>query len=117
MSEEDIIVLPDEEGNEPPAPELPPEAPAERPLVFPVVTPVKKPTKFDEAWFARFNGKAPHYKLAGNASIHGVDRADFYKCEKFPGWAKPKRFGFTVEWAEEMRTAGKLVRLELPFED
>ncbi len=114
MSEEDIIVLPDEEGNEPSAPELPPEAPAKMPAVVVVG---KKPAKFDSAWFARFGGKAPHYKLAGDASIHGVDRADFYKCERFPGWAKPKRFGFTVEWAEEMRKAGKLVRLELPFED
>lgn len=115
MSEEPIIVLPDEELEE--APPTPPEkAPVEEPVPEVATEPTEE-GKFKDTWFDRFGGKAPHYKLKGDASIHGIDREDYRKCENFSSWMKPKRFGLTVEWAERMRAEGKLDRLELSSED
>lgn len=72
------------------------------------------------------NGKAPHYRLHPNFSINVVRklfpknhpdyRAELAKLRLFTTWAKPKRFGLTVEWAERMVALKQLQRLELTHE-
>lgn len=112
MSENDDVVVLDEEL---PKKEL---APTPKPVEKAMEPPKTIPDQvFGKAFFERFGGKAPHYRLAGTFHIHDIEKEDQDKCRLFDTWAKPKRLGLTVEWAEKMRKLGKLVRLELPFED
>lgn len=68
-------------------------------------------------FFARFGGKAPHYKLASTFSLENISRSDQDDCRLFTSWMKPKRVRLSCEWAEKMRAMGNLIRLELPGED
>lgn len=70
-----------------------------------------------KAFFARFNGKAPHYRLASTFNIEDITVEDSKNCYLFDSWKKPKRVRLSCEWAEKMRAKGKLKRLELPWED
>ena len=94
MSEDnDVVVLDEEQPEEkPPAPTPEPEEPKE------------KSEEFGKEFFDRFGGKAPHYKLAGTFNINDpeISKKDADRCMLFTTWAKPKRKGLTVEWAEKM---------------
>ena len=70
-----------------------------------------------KAFFDRFGGKAPHYKVATSFNVHDIDKADADNCRLFTSWTKPKRLGLTCEWAEKMRGMGKLIRLEDPSDN
>ncbi len=107
---EDIVVLDEEQ------PEDKPPAPTPKPKKEPVIK-AKASGKHGEAFFNRFGGKAPHYRLAGTFHIHDITAEQADNCRKFDTWAKPKRHGLTTEFAEKMRKLGKLVRHELPFDD
>lgn len=113
---EDIVVLDEEQ------PEDKPPAPTPKPKEEPVIIAtakdvVKAAGKHGKAFFDRFGGKAPQYKLAGTFHIHDITAEEADNCRKFDTWAKPKRLGLTTEFAEKMRKLGKLVRYELPFDD
>lgn len=93
--------------------ETPPERPPE-PKEKPKAKPVPSSDKLGKEFFAHFDDKAPHYRIAPTFHIHDISVKDADKCRLFTSWMKPKRVGLTVEWAEKMRDLKKLARLEHP---
>lgn len=110
MSDNKDVVVLDEEQPKVKAPAPPKPEPK-------VDKPAEPTAKLGKPFFDRFNGKAPHYKLAGTFHIHDITKEDADNCRLFDSWIKPKRLGLTVEWAEEMRRLGKLFRFEKTWEE